>query len=136
MLELGSSGSVRGVSSNGHPYRDPRALAPLGKASNRGVRTCAPLARICFSARFDPGMQKTRTQSARDGVALGLAGPLCLPADSSAVLRIWISSRKPEPEPGIIVARLQAPLVGNDSPKVMGASSSCWQRLSPILGPA
>ena len=23
MLELGSSGSVRGVSSNGHPYRDP-----------------------------------------------------------------------------------------------------------------
>jgi hypothetical protein len=25
MLELGSSGSVRGVSSNGHPYRDPRA---------------------------------------------------------------------------------------------------------------
>jgi len=24
MLELGSSGSVRGVSSNGHPYRDPR----------------------------------------------------------------------------------------------------------------
>ena len=25
MPELGSSGSVRGVSSNGHPYRDPRA---------------------------------------------------------------------------------------------------------------
>jgi hypothetical protein len=25
MLELGSSGSVRGVSSNGHPYRDPRS---------------------------------------------------------------------------------------------------------------
>src|SRR6516162_9224576 len=24
MLELGSSGSARGVSSNGHPYRDPR----------------------------------------------------------------------------------------------------------------
>ena len=24
MLELGSSGSVRGVSSNAHPYRDPR----------------------------------------------------------------------------------------------------------------
>jgi hypothetical protein len=23
MLELGSSGSVRGVSGNGHPYRDP-----------------------------------------------------------------------------------------------------------------
>jgi len=27
MLELGSSGSVRGVSSNGHPYRDPRWIA-------------------------------------------------------------------------------------------------------------
>jgi len=27
MLELGSSGSVRGVSSNGHPYRDPRSKA-------------------------------------------------------------------------------------------------------------
>src|SRR5262244_1791083 len=25
MLELGTSGSMRGVSSNGHPYRDPRA---------------------------------------------------------------------------------------------------------------
>jgi len=25
MLELGSSGSARGVSSNGHPYRDPRS---------------------------------------------------------------------------------------------------------------
>ena len=29
MLELGSSGSVRGVSSNGHPYRDPRWIADL-----------------------------------------------------------------------------------------------------------
>ena len=29
MLELGSSGSVRGVSSNGHPYRDPRPTADL-----------------------------------------------------------------------------------------------------------
>src|SRR5215469_15215074 len=29
MLELGSSGSVRGVSSNGHPYRDPRPSAAL-----------------------------------------------------------------------------------------------------------
>ena len=29
MLELGSSGSVRGVSSNGHPYRDPPPLRPL-----------------------------------------------------------------------------------------------------------
>ena len=29
MLELGSSGSVRGVSSNGHPYRDPRWIADI-----------------------------------------------------------------------------------------------------------
>jgi hypothetical protein len=29
MLESGSSGSVRGVPSNGHPYRDPRPIAAL-----------------------------------------------------------------------------------------------------------
>ena len=29
MLEVGSSGSVRGVSSNGHPYRDPGSRAAL-----------------------------------------------------------------------------------------------------------
>ena len=29
MLELGSSGSMRGVSSNGHPYRDPRWFADI-----------------------------------------------------------------------------------------------------------
>jgi len=29
MLELGSSGSVRGVSSNGHPYRDPGPITDL-----------------------------------------------------------------------------------------------------------
>jgi len=29
MLELGSSGSVRGVSSNGHPYRDPASKPAL-----------------------------------------------------------------------------------------------------------
>ena len=34
MLELGSSGSVRGVSSNGHPYRDP---GPLVDPAGRGV---------------------------------------------------------------------------------------------------
>jgi hypothetical protein len=38
MLELGSSGSVRGVSSNGHPYRDP--------GSNPGLVT--PNAGRCF----------------------------------------------------------------------------------------
>jgi hypothetical protein len=29
MLESGPSGSVRGVSSNGHPYRDPRWRAAI-----------------------------------------------------------------------------------------------------------
>ena len=29
MLELGSSGSMRGVSSNGHPYRDPRWITDV-----------------------------------------------------------------------------------------------------------
>jgi len=29
MLELGSSGSVRGVSSNGHPYRDPGPIPAI-----------------------------------------------------------------------------------------------------------
>jgi hypothetical protein len=31
MLELGLSGSVRGVFSNGHPYRDPGPLAVMSK---------------------------------------------------------------------------------------------------------
>jgi len=35
MLELGSSGSVRGVSSNGHPYRDPGPKA-VGRCHARG----------------------------------------------------------------------------------------------------
>ena len=34
MLELGSSGSVRGVSSNGHPYRDPRPKADVAAISH------------------------------------------------------------------------------------------------------
>jgi hypothetical protein len=29
MLESGLSGSVRGVPSNGHPYRDPRSRAAV-----------------------------------------------------------------------------------------------------------
>jgi hypothetical protein len=39
MLELGSSGSVRGVSSNGHPYRDPGPY-PVGPAfSHSGLQS-------------------------------------------------------------------------------------------------
>jgi len=37
MLELGSSGSVRGVSSNGHSYRNPRPAAASVKKWRRFV---------------------------------------------------------------------------------------------------
>ena len=40
MLELGSSGSARGVSSNGHPYRDPRASVPIPNTGTRRLN-CA-----------------------------------------------------------------------------------------------
>jgi len=42
MLELGSSGSVRGVSSNGHLYRDPgsRAAVPSAGAHSRCTLYC------------------------------------------------------------------------------------------------
>jgi hypothetical protein len=33
MLESGLSGSVRGVPSNGHPYRDPRPVPELAQAN-------------------------------------------------------------------------------------------------------
>jgi hypothetical protein len=36
MLESGLSGSVRGVPSNGHPYRDPGSWAALSTANSRG----------------------------------------------------------------------------------------------------
>jgi hypothetical protein len=36
MLELGSSGSVRGVSSNGHPYRDPRPFPAIARPHTTG----------------------------------------------------------------------------------------------------
>jgi hypothetical protein len=39
MLELGSSGSVRGVSSNGHPYRDPRSTPALAGGYQMLVRS-------------------------------------------------------------------------------------------------
>jgi hypothetical protein len=43
MLELGLSGSVRGVFSNGHPYREPRPIsevaAPLIDVRSMGHST-------------------------------------------------------------------------------------------------
>jgi hypothetical protein len=62
MLELGSSGSARGVSSNGHPYRDPRPEAAI---------------RLCYSI----------TSSARARIEGGTFRPSAL-----AVLRLMTSS--------------------------------------------
>ena len=55
MLELGSSGSVRGVSSNGHPYCDPGP-----KAAARAVpwrRTLLPISDPRPIARHGTGIR-------------------------------------------------------------------------------
>ena len=39
MLELSPSGSVRGVSSNGHPYRDPRASSPIHRVVSHRLQS-------------------------------------------------------------------------------------------------
>ena len=36
MLESGSSGSVRGVPSNGHPYRDPPTILAVRRSCREG----------------------------------------------------------------------------------------------------
>ena len=43
MLELGSSGSVRGVSSNGHPYRDPASFMQREGDADGVVASAIPL---------------------------------------------------------------------------------------------
>ena len=56
MLELGSSGSARGVCSNMHPYRDPRAWADIAvDGSERPPWVCAVTRR-----RFPVGARPTR----------------------------------------------------------------------------
>ena len=42
MLELGSSGSVRGVSSNGHPYRDPGPIPDIRSGPNPSKLAALP----------------------------------------------------------------------------------------------
>jgi len=50
MLELGSSGSVRGVPSNGHPYRNPRSNSgPSG--SRHGMGRFDPIATLAVRVR-------------------------------------------------------------------------------------
>ena len=58
MLELGSSGSVRGVSSNGHPYRDPRSIAVDSTVESKwlGLGSGKSLPDY-FLGNFQPGLQ-------------------------------------------------------------------------------
>ena len=37
MLELGTFGSVRGVSGNGHPYRNPRSVRPARRRREQSL---------------------------------------------------------------------------------------------------
>ena len=53
MLESGSSGSVRGVSSNGRPYREPRRIAEVDQTSASGGTTVvAPAQERAKSGHF------------------------------------------------------------------------------------
>jgi hypothetical protein len=60
MPELGSSGSVRGVASNGHPYRDPGAGAAIGR---QRLTLARPLGELDWGDRHyifnEPSMQVT-----------------------------------------------------------------------------
>jgi hypothetical protein len=68
MLESGLSGSVRGVPSNGHPYRDPRPYTDAECASQHR-KPCRPVSRsrggfdgdgcqgATFTSRRGPGQQ-------------------------------------------------------------------------------
>src|SRR5262252_5483119 len=48
MLELGSSGSVRGVSSSGHPYRDPGPKAVARSVPRSGHCCSTPAVRAAL----------------------------------------------------------------------------------------
>ena len=50
MLELSSSGSVRGVPSNGHPYRDPGPVAAVLQAVLKLLQISLRLSREPFDA--------------------------------------------------------------------------------------
>ena len=66
MLELGSSGSVRGVSSDGHPYRDPGP-----KADPTTQAACAFLAPRLFSDQSLSALKTVRSteDNANDAAA-------------------------------------------------------------------
>jgi hypothetical protein len=55
MLESGLSGSVRGVPSNGHPYRDPRSKAAANFRDRGGGHARPPTtASSSWSEMFGP----------------------------------------------------------------------------------
>ena len=56
MPELGSSGSVRGVSSNGHPYRDPGPIAVIARRRLQAL----PAPYVNFSIHTTPDVRPVR----------------------------------------------------------------------------
>jgi hypothetical protein len=71
MLESGPSGSVRGVPSNGHPYRDPRSNAVI---SQRAVSVGnGPESRRTVDQSMKS--QKCRVEVWRGGCRIGLSVP-------------------------------------------------------------
>jgi len=69
MLELGSSGSVRGVSSNGHPYRDPPPEADISAVqSDRSAKPGG-----CGSVCFRPIVKPHRNRSWNKRPSAGLS---------------------------------------------------------------
>ena len=71
MLELGSSGSVRGVSSNGHPYRDPRPFF-----DNMRLHVAAYPGNSMGEWRVD--LQPCLTNSSCDNPCLRVSSPMLL----------------------------------------------------------
>jgi hypothetical protein len=71
MLESGSSGSVRGASSNGRPYREPRPFAALqGRPYERAG--------------------SARKRSSTEGVGCAICGPAL---DGEAAQHLFLSNR-------------------------------------------
>ena len=68
MLESGSSGSVRGASSNGRPYREPRSNALVDKTAPHGtVQWSTKLIRRGFGNVSARRMKRADSLEARPG---------------------------------------------------------------------
>jgi hypothetical protein len=72
MLESGSSGSVRGASRNGRPYREPRGFADLQGRSSERTRSARK--RSSTNAEVAPmrrSLAATERKTAQSAAALG-----------------------------------------------------------------